>query len=316
MLWFIIFLLNFVYVLEAFGGCLPVIQKISEPLIREDWFCLIIEPDASLLVNDKGEVSKYQKVTVGFDAKLFSNFSLHGSGYQSLFEDVSDGESYYAKSTEYLFLQIGTPGRHRFRLLAGRYNPRLGLNMSVVMPVVTEVYSDREFLDMDFDGSMTLIVSDLVSTRLDLSVSEHLEKRIVTGTLVHDWSALDGMRLVLTYQGRPLGASITSVGFLNIAPHKGRTAFEWVRLSGKQYSLMPYGFKQLIRINYLGRVQKGGRWLFEYEDDVNSYYRTVLGHEVSLFSRAFFRVNVGYYKSRFSGMPNHWLSVLGIKVDL
>ena len=294
---------------NLFGECV----KASGNSIH-DGYCYNLEASASYLssfgsidANEYGRVSSTLGLRVSF-------FSVHFSGYQTRVV-TKESDIQYRRSTRYLYTQIGEPGKHRWRLLVGRYSPLFGVNLPIAMNVVRHAYKNENRFWPSFGPSLTVLTSDLVSTRLEVSVSEGEYESVVVGRLIYDWSALDGMRLVVSMLKSNLVKGQLGISLVNSVKNKGRSVVEWIRRY-ENHSVAPYGFRQLIRLSYLGNYQKDSRWLFEYEDDVNDYYKTILGKEFRLYEMATFESNIGYYRSRFKEFPNHWFVAVGLKAQL
>lgn len=293
---------------EAFGECV----KASKDSVY-DGYCYDLDASASYF-SSFGSISatKYGRVssTLGLRVSLFS---FHFSGYHTIV--TADDTSIHRRSTRYLYAQIGEPGKHRWRLLAGRYSPLFGVNLPVAMKVIGHAYKNKNRFWPRAGPSLTLMTSDLVSTRLEVSVSQREEESVVVGRLIYDWSALDGMRLAISTLKSNLVRGQLGVSLVNSVKNKGRSVIEWIRRY-ENNSVPPYGFRQLIRLSYFGNYQKDLRWVFEYEDDLNEYYKTILGNEFRIYEMSSIESNIGYYRSRFGNLSNHWFVALGLKAQI
>ncbi len=231
------------------------------------------------------------------------------------------------KTTRSFFAAFGNPRESKIRLLLGRFDLPLGLNLSDKMPIWSDAYESNRYFATQTSSAM-LSIWDGFGTILDIEASGLLLKNDRSETdahstepgafalrLSHDISPLSGTKLILTYYRNNHDGKRIGFATLNENPSGGRASIEWFRV----YEVGNIGdapMHQLIRFNYEGGLVKRERWVFEYEQELETHYLTMLGYDFQLTDYVMPRFAIGYYRNRFERSLSHWVSTLGIRSSL
>lgn len=130
-----------------------------------------------------------------------------------------------------------------------------------------------------------------------------------------DISALSGTRLVLSFFERENRERGLGFGVINLALNDALTSFEWVRIGKKDHEILT-NENQLLRLSYMGNFKKGKRLIFEYEDELRSYWLTTFGYDLSFYSYCMMRMSFSYYRTRIDAVDSHWLIATALQVNI
>lgn len=253
-----------------------------------------------------------------------SRLSLHARGRAVQLTDHDAQKSREALTTRSSYIAFGNPALDRWQILAGQFYLPFGLDYSPTMPIYRELYR-RRFFWRTAKPSVSFSYGDLAGTKLELSWADDAGWGLFdktaempaafAGRFSSDLSALGGTRLILSYFKDAEGLRKMGFATLNVSSKGSVTSFEWLRYKDK-YHAGRYPFHQMIRFGHNSAFIKKTRWVFEYEDDLELYFLTQLGHDMQVGGSALFRMNLGYYRSRFEDEENHWIFALGMRAEL
>lgn len=252
-------------------------------------------------------------------------FSVHGefSGYVLSPRKIDDQQR-FRRAPDNLYLAISNLTLSRWQLLLGRFYTPFGVNKSPSLPIFDLIYK-RHFFWRTSKPALSFSYSDLAGTKLEVSFSRPGEEKNTEAgegepndmaiRFSSDLSALGGTRLVFSYSKNSLDIVRYGFALWNLSAKGGETLLEWLRYKDSSFD-GSYPFQQLIRFYHIGGYRFGGRHIFEYEDDLERYFLTQVGHDRMLAGPVTMRIALGYYKARLHQRPNHWVLGVGLRCEL
>ncbi len=231
--------------------------------------------------------------------------------------------------TDLAVLQVGNLATSPLRLVMGKGELPLGVNRPAVKGfygklnqnnffktpryIAYGTFDDQNHMSLDFG-----VAGDLSSKIKKEEMGGKLEERYYKAIgfrFIYDFAILGSTRSVVSFYGEETGIRRGGVGLFTLGSKGGETHLELIRELATPDGKMAQ-FKQLIRLGYLGPIERSSRWSFQLDDEIKVATRGVVFYEQNLWDCVWFSQGVGYSKGLKSLGNTGWNFNLGLGTPL
>jgi hypothetical protein len=257
-------------------------------------------------------------------------WSFHGRAHTD-YQGLKREETNLDVEADLTVIQIGNLATHSFRFVVGRAQLPLGINQPVhrgwyerqfsydlyrtPMNSVQLAFDNQENVTMDVGLA---VEKERKSARQDAEPSTKVAEELLTAIslrLIYDFPILGSTRSIVSAYSENSGKRRWGLGLLTVGDKKEETHFEVIReLATPDGKGEP--FKQSIRFGFKGAVERGTRWSFQIDDEIDRMTTGLASYEVNLVDRLWVNQGLGYRRGRRAFGAKGWYLLAGFGTTL
>lgn len=230
---------------------------------------------------------------------------------------------------DFMFVRLGNPLRHRWRLNFGKIRLPFGIDQSKLAEGIqiekNHFFTSRAALGGYFsyeDNSANLIEFGLSAPSLArkndpqisfLRPNKFKESSDIVFRAAHDISALNGSRFVFSvlyndFLFRRYGIAYVVSGF-----DRDLFYFEFIR---KTHQKINSRYDQIFKLNYISNWTNQSRWIFEFEEESKRDRSGFVEYDQMIFNNLIFKTAVGVKNGQSSSNKSVFYLVSGLEAHL